>query len=221
MDVLWFKVPKIDDGGDALRGSVEPNRMVVLIDRDDYWQAAFLIPKGQEVAVRSKGLGWLRLEVQKAFPDMQLSGEFLTSDDDLKLLSVALDRLTEWSRPGLLAIGDAAHAMSPIGGIGINLAIQDAVAAANILAKPLASGQSVDTLLPRVQERRLFPTRIIQSGQKAAQDNIIGRVLSGGPIQVPALIRLLDRYPLLRRIPGRVIGLGIRRERVKSPKAYA
>lgn len=221
MDVLWFKVPKIDDGGDALRGSVEPNRMVVLIDRDDYWQAAFLIPKGQDVAVRSKGLGWLRLEVQKAFPDMQLSGEFLTSDDDLKLLSVALDRLTEWSRPGLLAIGDAAHAMSPIGGIGINLAIQDAVAAANILAKPLASGQSVDTLLPRVQERRLFPTRIIQSGQKAAQDNIIGRVLRGGPIQVPALIRLLDRYPLLRRIPGRIIGLGIRRERVKSPKAYA
>jgi 2-polyprenyl-6-methoxyphenol hydroxylase-like FAD-dependent oxidoreductase len=221
MDVLWFKVPKVDDGGDALRGSVEPNRMVVLIDRDDYWQAAFLIPKGQEVAVRSKGLGWLRLEVQKAFPDMQLSGEFLTSDDDLKLLSVALDRLTEWSRPGLLAIGDAAHAMSPIGGIGINLAIQDAVAAANILAKPLASGRSVDTLLPRVQERRLFPTRIIQSGQKAAQDNIIGRVLSGGPIQVPALIRLLDRYPLLRRIPGRIIGLGIRRERVKSPKAYA
>ena len=221
MDVLWFKVPKVDEGGDALRGSVEPNRMVVLIDRDDYWQAAFLIPKGQEVTVRSKGLEWLRSEVQKAFPDMHLSGEFLTSDDDLKLLSVALDRLTEWSRPGLLAIGDAAHAMSPIGGIGINLAIQDAVAAANILAPPLAKGQSVDTLLPRVQERRLFPTRVIQSGQKAAQDNIIGRVLSGGPIQVPALVRLLDRCPVLRRIPGRIIGLGIRRERVKSPNAYA
>ena len=219
MDVLWFRVAKNDDGGDALRGSVEPGRMVVLIDRDTYWQAAFLIPKGAEKAVRAKGLGWLHGEVQKAFPDMDFGGDFPRSQEEVKLLSVALDRLTSWSRPGLLAIGDAAHAMSPIGGIGINLAIQDAVAAANALARPLARGETVDRLLYRVQKRRLFPTRVIQAGQKAAQDNIIGAVLGGGAVRVPFLVRLLDRYPLLRRIPGRILGLGVRRERVRSPAA--
>ena len=217
MDVLWFKLPKSDDGGDALRGSIEPGRMVVLIDRDDYWQAAYLIPKGAEADVRGRGLDWLRVQVAEAFPDVDLSGGFPESDDDIKLLSVALDRLTRWSRPGLLAIGDAAHAMSPIGGIGINLAIQDAVAAANALAAPMAGGNDVDPLLDRVRRRRLFPTRVIQAGQKAAQDNIIGAVLAGGAIEVPTIVKLLDRVPLMRRIPGRIIGLGVRRERVRSP----
>ena len=139
----------------------------------------------------------------------------------LHLLTVELDRLTRWHRPGLLAIGDAAHAMSPIGGIGINLAVQDAVAAANILAAPLAAGGNVDGLLARVQDRRLWPTRVIQAGQKAAQDRVIGRVLgSSGPIRAAWPLRLLNRYPLLRRIPGRMIGLGVRRERVRSPNAY-
>lgn len=217
MDVLWFKLPKSDDGGDALRGSIEPGRMVVLIDRDDYWQAAYLIPKGAEADVRGRGLDWLRVQMAEAFPDVDLSGGFPESDDDIKLLSVALDRLTRWSRPGLLAIGDAAHAMSPIGGIGINLAIQDAVAAANALAAPMAGGDDVDPLLDRVRRRRLFPTRVIQAGQKAAQDNIIGAVLAGGAIEVPTIVKLLDRVPLMRRIPGRIIGLGVRRERVRSP----
>ena len=216
MDVLWFELPKVDDGGDALRGSVQPGRMVVLIDRDTYWQTAFLIPKGEEASIRSLGLEWLRSEVGKAFPGLDFSGG-LASDDDVKLLSVALDRLTNWSRPGLLAIGDAAHAMSPIGGIGINLAIQDAVAAANILARPLAAGENPDPMLPRVKERRQFPTRVIQAGQKAAQDRIVGRVLGGSPISIPRAVRLLDRFPILRRIPGRIIGLGVRRERVRSP----
>ncbi len=217
MDVLWFTLPKADDGGDALRGSIEPGRMVVLIDRDDYWQAAYLIPKGAEADVRGRGLEWLRAQVAEAFPDVDLSGGFPESDDDIKLLSVALDRLTAWSRPGLLAIGDAAHAMSPIGGIGINLAIQDAVAAANALAGPMARGEDVDPLLDRVRKRRLFPTRVIQAGQKAAQDTIIGAVLAGRAIQVPILVKLLDRFPIFRRIPGRMIGLGVRRERVRSP----
>ena len=219
MDVLWFQLPKQDDGGDALRGSVQPGRMVVLIDRDDYWQAAFLIPKGEEAKVRALGLEWLRGEVEKAFPNLNFNGQFPQSQEEVKLLSVALDRLTSWSRAGLLAIGDAAHAMSPIGGIGINLAIQDAVAAANILAGPLRRGEDVDRLLDRVQKRRLFPTRVIQSGQKTAQERIIGRVLGGGPVTVPRIVKLLDRFPRLRRIPGRIIGLGVRRERVRSPAA--
>ena len=219
MDVLWFRLPKEPASGERLRGSVETGRMVVLIDRHDYWQAAFLIPKGAAAEVKARGVGWVRQQVAAAFPDLDLTGEGgLESEDDLHLLSVALDRLDCWHRPGLLAIGDAAHAMSPIGGIGINLAIQDAVAAANALAAPLARGEVVDGRLHKVQARREFPTRVIQRGQKLAQDNVIGTVLSGRPItNAPLLVRMLDRFPLLRRIPGRIIGLGVRRERVRSP----
>jgi 2-polyprenyl-6-methoxyphenol hydroxylase-like FAD-dependent oxidoreductase len=218
MDVFWFRLPKTSNGGDALRGSVDTGRMVVLIERDTYWQAAYLIGKGQAEAVTAKGMGWLRAEVQKAFPDLDLSGA-LKSADELHLLTVTLDRLTQWSRPGLLAIGDAAHAMSPIGGIGINLAVQDAVAAANALAAPIARGEAADPLLHKVQDRRMWPTRLIQAGQKAAQDRIVGAVLSGRPIKAPWIVKLLDRVPVLRRIPGRIIGLGFRRERVRSPVA--
>jgi 2-polyprenyl-6-methoxyphenol hydroxylase-like FAD-dependent oxidoreductase len=219
MDVLWFHLPKADNPGESLRGAVETGRMAVLIDRRTYWQAAFIIPKGTADTVKARGIGWLRGEMQALFPELDLSGG-LASAEDLHLLSVALDRLDRWHRPGLLAIGDAAHAMSPIGGIGINLAIQDAVAAANILAAPLARGEDPDPLLHKVQERRLFPTRVIQAGQKLAQDSVIGAVLSGRPItRAPLILRLLDRFPLLRRIPGRIVGLGVRRERVKSPAA--
>ena len=220
MDVFWFSLPKTDNPGDALRGSIDTGRMVVLIDRRTYWQAAFLIPKGKAEEVKARGLDWIMAEVRKAYPDIGIPDDALKSLDDLHLLEVALDRLTNWSRPGLLAIGDAAHAMSPIGGIGINLAIQDAVAAANCLASALGKGENVDALLHKVQDRRLLPTRIIQGGQRAAQDAVIGRVLDGRPItRAPRLVRMLDRYPLLRRIPGRIIGLGFRRERVRSPKA--
>jgi 2-polyprenyl-6-methoxyphenol hydroxylase-like FAD-dependent oxidoreductase len=219
MDVFWFRIPKSPDEKGGLRGNVERSRLLVMIDRGDYWQCAFLIPKGAAESYKAKGIDAIRTEVGEAAPDLDLSQ--LDEINDLKLLSVALDRLTRWHRPGLLAIGDAAHAMSPIGGIGINLAIQDAVAAANILAKPLAAGRDVDPLLHKVQDRRLFPTRVIQAGQKAAQDNIIGRLLQpGSPItKAPLLVRMLNRFPLLRRIPGRLIGLGVRRERVRSPLA--
>jgi 2-polyprenyl-6-methoxyphenol hydroxylase-like FAD-dependent oxidoreductase len=222
MDVFWFSLPKADNPGDALRGSVQTGRMIVLIDRRTYWQVAFLIPKGTADEVKGRGMEWIRSEVRRGFPDIDLSGDFLTSTDELHLLEVKLDRLIDWSRPGLLAIGDAAHAMSPIGGIGINLAIQDAVAAANILAVPMGRGEAVDGLLHKVRERRLLPTRIIQAGQRVAQERVIGAVLSNRPItQAPLMLRLLDRYPILRRFPGRIIGLGFRRERVRSPDAFA
>ena len=220
MDVFWFRIGKANKAGGALRGSIAAGRMVVLIDRGSYWQVAFLVPKGGADAVKAKGIEWVAGEVAAAFPDLTFPPNALDSLDDLHLLTVALDRLTCWHRPGLLAIGDAAHAMSPIGGIGINLAIQDAVAAANALAGPMARGEPIDGLLDKVQARRLFPTRLVQSAQKLAQDAIIGRVLGGGAItRAPLAIRLLDRFPLLRRIPGRLIGLGIRREHVTSGTA--
>jgi len=220
IDVFWFRVGKKGREAGALRGNVAPGRILVMIDRGDYWQCAFVIPKGAAENYQRRGMQTIRDEVAEAAP-AELDLAELDDISDLHLLTVKLDRLTRWSKPGLLAIGDAAHAMSPIGGIGINLAIQDAVAAANALAGPLARGEDADPLLQRVQDRRMFPTRVIQGAQKIAQERVIGRVLQNlSPITKPPLIvRLLDSYPLLRRIPGRLIGLGVRRERVRSPEA--
>jgi 2-polyprenyl-6-methoxyphenol hydroxylase-like FAD-dependent oxidoreductase len=220
MDVFWFRVGKTQKTVGGLRGNVERGRLLVMIDRGDYWQCAFLIPKGAAETYQARGIAAIREEVAAAAPPGLDLAE-LDDIGDLHLLTVKLDRLTCWHRPGLLAIGDAAHAMSPIGGIGINLAIQDAVAAANILAGPLARHDALDSLLGKVEKRRLFPTRVIQAAQKIAQDNIIGRLLKpGAPItRAPLIVRLFDRFALLRRIPGRFIGLGVRRERVRSPDA--
>src|SRR5437868_8810362 len=220
MDVFWFRVGKKAGAKGGLRGNIERGRLLVMIDRGTYWQCAFLIPKGAAEAYQARGIDAIREEVAAAAPpDLDLAE--LDQIGDLHLLTVKLDRLTCWQRAGLLAIGDAAHAMSPIGGIGINLAIQDAVAAANILAGPLARGEDVDPLLHKVQDRRLLPTQMIQGAQKLAQDNIIGRLLQPGePIRkAPLFVRLLNRFPRLQRIPGRFIGLGFRRERVRSPQA--
>ena len=220
IDVFWFRLGKSGQGTAGLRGNVDRGRILVMIDRGDYWQCAFVIPKGAAETYQARGIEAIREEVAATAPaELDLAG--LDEITDLHLLSVKLDRLTTWHRPGLLAIGDAAHAMSPIGGIGINLAVQDAVAAANILAGPLARREDVSPLLHKVQDRRLFPTRVIQGAQKTAQERVIGRVLqSTAPIrQAPLIVRLLDRFPLLRRIPGRIIGLGVRRERVRSPAA--
>ena len=221
MDVFWFRIPKDPAVREGLRGNVESGRLLVLIDRGDYWQSAFLIPKGKAEEYQARGIASIREEVSIAAPDLDLTE--LDEIGDLHLLTVKLDRLICWHRPGLLAIGDAAHAMSPIGGIGINLAIQDAVAAANALAGPLSRGADVDPLLRKVQDRRMLPTRLVQAAQKGAQDRIIGRLLERRePITAaPLAVRLLDRFPLLRRIPGRLIGLGVRRERVRSPCAPA
>ena len=221
MDVFWFRVPKPPGAGLTLRGIVAPGTLMALIDRREYWQVAYIFAKGMGEKLRAGGIEALRARIEAAAPILGPLGDVLTDMKQMHLLTVELDRLTCWHRPGLLAIGDAAHAMSPAGGIGINLAVQDAVAAANILAAPLARGENVDGLLAKVQKRRLWPTRVIQAGQKAAQDRIIGRVLkSSGPIRAAWPVRMLNRYPLLRRIPGRLIGLGVRRERVRSPNAF-
>lgn len=219
MDIFWFAVPKKPSDDGRLRGTFDAGRILIQIDRGDYWQCAFAISKGTAELWRAKGVATMRAEVEKAAPELAPLDAVLTDIDQLKLLTVALDRLDCWHRPGMLAIGDAAHAMSPIGGIGINLAIQDAVAAANILAGPLLSATNVDHLLEKVERRRLLPTRIIQAGQKLAQDNVISALLDSGrrSSKPPLALRLLDRFPLLRRIPGRIIGLGIRREHVRSP----
>jgi 2-polyprenyl-6-methoxyphenol hydroxylase-like FAD-dependent oxidoreductase len=221
MDVFWFSVPKPDDGGEALRGVVGAGNMMAMIDRRDYWQCAYIFPKGMAEKLRSEGIVAMRARIEKLAPDLGPLETVLTDMSQFHLLSVALDRLDRWHRPGMLAIGDAAHAMTPVGGIGINLAIQDAVAAANILAERLRRTSNVDGVLGLVEKRRLFPTRIIQAGQRAAQDRIIGAVFKpGARIDRPAWpLRILNRFPLLRRIPGRIVGLGVRRERVSSPEA--
>lgn len=223
IDVFWFRLPREAHSGNETMGVIEPGRMIVLIDRTEYWQAAYVFPKGRAEAMRERGIAAFRAEIRSILPELGDAVDTLTDwDAQVKLLAVTLDRLERWHRPGLLAIGDAAHAMSPVGGVGINLAIQDAVATANELAAPLARGEPVDHRLARVQARRMLPTRIIQRGQRAAHERVIGAVLraDGSFGKLPLPLRLLDRFPLLRRIPARLIGLGIRREHIRSPDAW-
>ena len=221
MDVFWFRLPKQRMEENETTGVVTGGRILALLDRGDYWQCAYIFPKGQAEAVRSRGLNALREEVARIAPPVADAVHALASWDDLKLLTVKLDRLETWHRPGLLVIGDAAHAMSPIGGVGINVAIQDAVAAANILAGPMAAGKDPDPLLPKVQARRLLPVRLTQAFQNAAQKRIIRRVLASeaGPVRPPLPVRLLRRFALLRRIPAAFLGFGVRAEHIRSPDA--
>ena len=221
IDVFWFAVPKTEEGN-ALRGSVRGFRLIVMIDRGDYWQCAFVIAKGGAEAIKARGIEAFRADVRAAAPDLPDLEAALPDFDHVALLAVTLDRLTRWHQPGLLAIGDAAHAMSPVGGIGINLAIQDAVCAANELALPLREGADVDRLLHRVQDRRMLPTRLIQGAQRAVHERLLRPLIEGTrklPEQPPLLMRLANRYPLLRRIPGYFIGHGIRQEHVRVPAA--
>lgn len=221
IDVFWFAVPKSSQGK-AVRGSIRGNHMIVQIDRGDYWQCAYLIAKGSADAVRARGIEAFRADVRATSSELPDLAAALPDFGAAKLLSVSLDRLTEWGRPGLLAIGDAAHAMSPVGGVGINLAIQDAVAAANILAGPLARGEAADPLLPKVQARRMLPTRVIQSGQRALHRAVLEPLVTGqaeSRSAPPVFLRLLDRFPWLRRLPARAIGFGFRREHLRAPLA--
>ena len=221
IDVLWFRLPKAKTATNETGGTFGAGTLVVEIDRGDYWQCAYVVPKGAAEEIRRKGLPAFRSDVARAAPELAGVVGTLKKWDQIKLLAVSLDRLERWWRPGLLAIGDAAHAMSPVGGVGINLAVQDAVAAANILAAPLARGENVDGLLDKVQERRMLPTKVIQRAQRAVHDRVLTPLVIRKAVldKVPWPLRLFQRLPFLRRIPARLVGLGVRREHIRSPDA--
>jgi 2-polyprenyl-6-methoxyphenol hydroxylase-like FAD-dependent oxidoreductase len=221
IDVLWFRLPKGASDYGETGGTFGAGTFIVQINRGDYWQCAYVVPKGAAEEVRARGIAAFRDDVAKAVPDLADVTHILEDWDQVKLLSVSLDRLDSWSRPGLLAIGDAAHAMSPVGGVGINLAIQDAVAAANILAAPMARGENVDPLLARVQDRRLLSVQLVQGLQKAVHDRILTPLVLRKAVldTVPLPLRMFQLFPILRRIPARIVGLGFRREHIRSPEA--
>jgi len=217
MDVLWLRLSKRPGDGSDTLGRIEPGRFFVMIDRGDYWQCAFVIPKGGFNELRRKGLEAFRLAITALNPKLADRVREIASWDDVKLLTVKVDRLKRWYRPGLICIGDAAHAMSPIGGVGINLAIQDAVATANILAVPLREGKVNEDDLAKVQKRRQLPTELTQALQIFIQNRVISNVLTMTTQPKPPLVaRLLDKYPWLRRWPARLIGMGFRPEHVET-----
>lgn len=218
MDVMWFRLSRKSGDPDETFGHIEDGRMMVMLNRNDYWQCAYVIPKGSAEEVERAGLHQFRATVGDMSPFMRGRLEEIESWDKVKLLTVAVDRLRRWCRSGLLCIGDAAHAMSPIGGVGINLAVQDAVAAANILAEPLRRKTVTIETLESVQQRREFPTRFTQRLQIVLQNNIIGPALRGERPKAPFFMKALQ-WPLLRRIPGRVMALGIRPEHIHTPDA--
>ena len=220
MDVLWFRVSH--GGGDSVDtfGHIEAGKMMVMFDRGDYWQCAYVIPKGGIERVKSEGLEAFRGQVVEMSPFLSKQVGELKSWDDIKLLSVTVDRLRRWWRPGLICIGDAAHAMSPIGGVGINMAVQDAVAAANRLATPLRTGNVTDADLQAIEERRTLPMRFTQGLQLAIQRTVISSVLQTHERpKPPVFLKLFGVFPILRRIPARLVGLGIRPEHVRTPEA--
>ncbi|HSY99250.1 MAG TPA: FAD-dependent oxidoreductase [Terriglobales bacterium] len=216
MDVMWMRIARHSTDPAQTLGHFDRGRILFLINREDYWQCAFVIPKGTADEIRQRGLEAFQQEIVALEPFLQDRIEELRDWKEVSLLTVRVDRLARWFRPGLLCIGDAAHAMSPIGGVGINLAIQDAVAAANILGPKLRQNNFTETDLQAVQQRRNFPTRATQRFQILIQNNVIRRILgSAESLSVPWPLKLLRRWPILRRIPARVIGLGFRPEHVK------
>lgn len=226
IDVLWMRFSRLDSDPQVPLGRVERGRILVLIYRGDYWQCGFVIPKGAADEIRARGLNALRDEIALVAPFLRERVGELRTWDDVKVLTVKLDRLTRWYRPGLLCIGDAAHAMSPIGGVGINLAIQDAVAAANVLAAPLREHAVAIDHLQKVETRRMRATRLTQGIQKFIQDRVIKAFIEdkeneNAPTQgkrttLPWPLRLFRRFPILRRLPARLVGIGFQPEHVRT-----
>lgn len=221
IDVLWFRLSRRDEDPQESFGRFEGGQIMVMINRGAYWQCGYIIAKGSAASLRAAGLDALRDKIAALAPFLRDRTNELEDFDAVKLLTVAVDRLPLWQRPGLLIIGDAAHAMSPIGGVGINLAIQDAIATANLLAEPLLrKGRLEEQDLARVQARREWPTKITQALQVAAQKNIISPTLGANQkVKPPWLLRLFIHLPILRRLPARLVGIGVRPERVRSPAA--
>ena len=216
MDVLWMRVSKLSGDPGQLLGRIEAGQMLVMIDRGQYWQCAYLIPKGSLERLKQEGLAAFRSKLNGLAPFLGERIEEIRSWDDIKLLTVAVDRLKLWFKPGLLCIGDAAHAMSPVGGVGINLAIQDAVATSNILGPSLKDGPVGVEQLALVQSRREWPTRMTQGLQVLLQNRMIDPILnSKGPVSAPWIIRWLAQWSLFRRLPARLIGIGFRPEHVR------
>ena len=217
IDVLWFRLSRQPEDPSLPFGRIDQGKIMVLLDRADYWQCGFVIPKGAFEEIRKTGLDQFRKSIADLAPFLKNRVQELSGWDDIKLLTVTVDRLRQWYRQGLLCIGDAAHAMSPVGGVGINLAIQDAVATANILAEPLLHGTLTVHDLKRVQQRREFPAKFTQMFQIAIQNRVIRRVLAGtGKTKLPWPLQLLQHWPFLRRIPARLIGIGARPEHVRT-----
>jgi 2-polyprenyl-6-methoxyphenol hydroxylase-like FAD-dependent oxidoreductase len=221
MDVLWFRVGRHPDEQENLFARLEPGKMMVIFDRGDYWQCAYVIAKGQYDAVKAGGLDAFRAAITEIAPVLKSGIADVKSWDDVKLLTVAVNRLQRWTRPGLLCIGDAAHAMSPIGGVGVNLAVQDAVATANLLTATLMNGVPSEAELDAVRQRRTFPVRMTQAMQRVIQNNIISVALKPGVqrLEVPLPLRLVSAIPALQGFTARFLAVGVRPEHVNSPVA--
>ena len=222
MDVMWMRISRQPSDPAQSLGRLDRGKMFVMINREEYWQCGFIISKGSAEEVRQKGIEAFQKSILEIAPFLGQRINDLRDWNDVSLLTVAVDRLEKWHKPGLLCIGDAAHAMSPIGGVGINLAIQDAVATANLLGSILLQRSPSESELQAVQQRRMFPTRATQRFQVFAQNNVIRRVLaSDEPMRAPWFMRLLGRSPFLRRIPARLLGVGVRPEHVRTPRVAA
>jgi 2-polyprenyl-6-methoxyphenol hydroxylase-like FAD-dependent oxidoreductase len=218
IDVLWFRLSRQPADPAQVLGRFVAGKIMVMLNRDSYWQCGYIIPKGALESLQARGLDAFRGDLLTVAHFLKDRLKELQDWKEIKLLTVLVDRLRQWYLPGLLCIGDAAHAMSPVGGVGINLAIQDAVATANILWRPLSQGSVSPSHLQKVQWRRELPTRLTQSAQVFVQDQVLSRVLRD-PQAVPGagFLRLFKRFPILRRIPARLIGMGVRPEHVRTP----
>jgi 2-polyprenyl-6-methoxyphenol hydroxylase-like FAD-dependent oxidoreductase len=222
MDVLWFRLSRKSGDPTNPLGRFDSGSIFIMLNRDIYWQCGFVIPKGAYEQIRGRGLPALRESIAKSASLIADRVGELQDWEDIKLLTVQVDRLARWYKPGLLCIGDAAHAMSPVGGVGINLAIQDAVAASNLLAVPLREGRLTIADLHRIQQRRVWPTVMTQRLQLFLQSRVIGRVLdTAQPLSPPLVLRLLARFPFLRAVPARLIGIGFRPEHVKTQSFWS
>jgi 2-polyprenyl-6-methoxyphenol hydroxylase-like FAD-dependent oxidoreductase len=223
IDVLWFRLSRVGNDPEQLFGNINYGKVLILINRGDYFQCGFLIRKGSFEQVKANGLDRFRQTIRQIAPYLGDRVEELKDWDQIKLLSVQINRLRRWHAPGVLCIGDAAHAMSPAGGVGINLAIQDAVATANLLARPLLEGRVTEVLLARVQQRREFPTRVTQRLQVNAHKVFEHVFQNPGPVTAPWQLKAGVRVPGIQRVLARVVGIGIRPEHisdVQRPSAF-